>query len=208
MRRRRPTISIARAVEVFETMVDLRRRYCGDKEFFTMIDVFEILCDEDLNGSEDVWRIKTFSTNLKEEYRRKVGVITFDGNVTLSMDQRFLDKARQGCNLCNYTLAHEFGHLALEHHNSNAKIMNFQLFDGQSGNSNLPPNSVELEANYAAVFFQCGDALTDDSMTSIQLARRSYSDFLYVKKAQKIVRLPEFQRILNRPKPQYPRILL
>jgi len=205
---RRPTISIARTVEVYETMVDLRRQWFEDNEFFMMSDVLERLCDCETDGSEDVWRIKTFKRNPANDFSRKVGVITFEGSVTLSMDQRFLEKARKGCKLCNFILAHEIGHLALEHHDTNAKIMNFQLYKGPKGFSNFPPTKEELEADYAAFFFQCGVALADHSLSPKQLSKWAYLEQGYVGKAQKMVRLPEFQRILNRPKPKYPRILL
>ncbi len=205
---RRPKISLARAVDIYEEMVGCRRMMYDDQEFFKMSDVLEALCDCEKDGSEDIWRIKTFKTNLTEDYRRKVGVIKFEGSVTLSMDQRFWEKARKGCALCNFTLAHEIGHLGLEHHDTNAKIMNFQLFKGPKGYSNLPPTTEELEANYAAAFFQCGVALVDDTWFPRQLAKRAYSDVSYVEKAQRMVRLPEFQRILNCPKRQNPRVVL
>ncbi len=204
----RPKLSIARAVSIYEEMVECRRLMYDDQEFFKTSDVLETLCDGEFSDGEDQFRIKTFQTDTTEDFRLKVGVVAFENSVILSMDERLLDNARKGSALCNFILAHEIGHLALEHHDTNAKILNFQLSRGPKGNSNLPPNAEELEANYAGVFFQCGVALTDDVWTANQLAKRAYSDRNYVEKAQKIVRLPEFQRILNRPKPQYQRVVL
>jgi hypothetical protein len=198
-----PKISVDRAVTIFNEMVGCRRYAYSDQEFFKMSDYLKELCSEESDGV----RIKTFKTNPKEDFRRKVGVIEFGNSVIFSMDERFLTKADQGCYLCNYIIAHEIGHLALRHHEKNAKILNFQLTKGQSGYANLPPTDEELEANYAAVFFQCGIALFDDNYTPQQLARLACSDPRYVEKAQKMVRLARFQE-LRRNKPRYPRVIL
>ena len=202
-----PIISVDRAVTIFDEMVGCRRYEYSDQEFFKTSDYLKELCSEESDGGEYPFRIMTFKTNPKEDFRRKVGVIEFGESVIFSMDERFLTKADQGCYLCNYIIAHEIGHLALRHHEKNAKILNFQLTKGQSGYANLPPTVEELEANYAAVFFQCGIALFDDKYTPQQLARLACSDPRYVEKAQKMVQLARFQE-LQRYKPRYPRVVL
>jgi hypothetical protein len=87
-------------------------------------------------------------------------------------------------------------------------MKNFQLFSGPNGMSNIPPTQEELEANYAAVFFQCGVGLQDARWSATRLADRATSDVEYVKKAQARDRLDVFQRELNRPRPKRERVVL
>ena len=98
--------------------------------------------------------------------------------------------------------------VALNHHAMNAVTKHFQLFSGPRGMSNVPPTLEELEANYAAVFLQCGVALEDLRWDSAPLASRAFSDIEYVKLAQRAVRLEVFQRELRRPRQRYPRVIL
>ena len=199
----RPILSTSRAVEIFEETISVRRGYCADKDFFRMDEFWEYLCDE--SGR---WSINTYRSNETEDFKRKAGVVAFGDRVTLTVDEKLMARAKQGCKLSNFILAHEVGHLTLNHHARSAVTKNFQLFAGPSGMSNLPPTLEELEANYAAVFFQCGVALSDARWDPIQLAHRAFSDVSYVKKAQAIIRLGEFQRKLCRQKPTFPRVVL
>jgi hypothetical protein len=119
--------------------------------------------------------------------------------VRLTVDQDLWADAKQGCMFSNFTLAHEFGHVALNHHAQFAGIRNFRLSEGRAGMlSNKPPNETELEANYAAVFFQCGKFLEEQGWTDYELARRAYSDSHYVKRARSIVQLGVFRDELEK----------
>ena len=140
-------LTTSRAVDIFEEMVSCRRDYCADNEFFRMPDVWEYLCDE-----EGRWTIKTFRSKETEDFKRKAGVVAFADRVTLTVDEKLLAAAKQGCKLSNFILAHELGHVALDHHARSLVTKHFQLFAGPSGMSNLPPTLEELEANYAGVF--------------------------------------------------------
>jgi hypothetical protein len=201
--KRKLTLSPLRAAEIFKEMVECRRIYGADTDFFRMADVWEWLC-EDGDCS-----IKTYRSVEVEDYQRKAGVISFDGKSILTVDERLMENARKGCLLSNYMLAHELGHLALNHHARGAVIKNFQLFSGPDGMMcNAPPTVEELEANIAAVFFQCGIALMDPRWEAINLARRAFSDIHYVKIAQKIVKGEEFLRELKRQMPKRQRVIL
>ena len=199
----RPFLSTSRAVGIFDEMISVRRMYCADNDFFRMDEFWEYLCDE---GNK--WSINTYRSNETEDFKRKAGVIAFRDRVTLTVDEKLMARAKQGCKLSNFILAHEVGHLALNHHARSAVTKNFQLFSGPRGMSNLPPTLEELEANYAAVFLQCGVALLDPKWDPLQLARRAFTDVAYVKKAQAIVRLDVFQRELTRERPTFPRVVL
>ncbi len=203
MRKSRPLLSAPRGAEIWTEMLSLRRELYCDSDFFKMTEVLRTLCDVG-----EGWSIKTYRSNEMEDFRRRAGVIVFEGEVIISVDERLMENADPGCKLSNFILAHEIGHLALDHHARSAVTKNFQLFAGPSGMVNSPPTQEELEANYAAVFFQCGPALADTRWSPLDLANRAFSDVLYVKKAQAIVRLDVFQRELIRPKPNRERVVL
>lgn len=198
-----PFLSTTRVAVAFNEMIACRRLRFADDSFFRMTEVWKDLCDEN-----ERWSIKTYKTKEAEDYKRKAGVISFADRVTLIVDEALWANAERGCKLSNFILAHELGHVAQDHHAGSRIIKNFQLFAGPSGMSNLPPTPEELEANLAAVFFQCGVALMDPELDPIQLAHRAFSDVYYVKKAQKIVQLEVFQRELEKLKTNYPRIVL
>jgi hypothetical protein len=155
--RKRPALSVSRAAEIWTTLLSARREFFDDSRFFKMPEVWEELC-----GVSEEWSIKTYRSDEKEDFRRKAGLLVFGDRLTLTVDEVLIEKAMQGCKLCNFILAHEFGHLALNHHAKSAVTKHFQLFDSPYGMANLPPNLQELVANYAAVFFQCGAALAED----------------------------------------------
>ena len=201
--RRGPSLTTQRGAEIYAEMLSLRRELYGDNDFFKMPEPWETLCDVG-----EGWAIKTYRSDETKDFKRKAGVVQFDHRVTLTVDEGLMATAQQGCKLSNFILAHEFAHVALDHHARSAVTKNFQLFAGPSGMSNSPPTVEELEANYAAVFFQCGAALLNTHLSPVELAHRAFSDVYYVKKAQAIVRLDVFQRELCRPKPQYERVVL
>ncbi|GGO52141.1 hypothetical protein SAMN05444398_101427 [Roseovarius pacificus] len=184
-------------------MLWLRRELYDDGEFFKVPDAWAAICEE-----SETWKLKTYRTELLEDYKRKAGIVVLGDYVTLSADERLWENARRGCKLSNYILAHEIGHLTLDHHAKGAITKNFQLFSGPNGMSNVPPTVEELEANLAAVFFQCGVALKDRQIDAVQLAHRAFSDVHYVKKAQRIVQLDVFQQELRRPRPKVERVIL
>ncbi len=200
--KRKPTLSTSRAVEIYREMLSVRRELCNDNEFFKVPDAWEAICE----GSE-TWKTKTYRTEQLEDYKRKAGIVVFGDHATLIADERLIENARKGCKLSNYILAHEIGHLALDHHANNAIVKNFQLFSGPNGMSNIPPTLEELEANFAAVFFQCGIALENSQLATIQLAHLAFSDVYYVGKAQRFVQLDVFQRELRRPRPKFERVV-
>jgi len=155
---------------------------------------------EELFEESDRWSIKLLKSNQFEDHKRKASLVFFDHWVTLSVDEKLMAAASRGCRLSNFILAHEVGHLALDHHAMSATTKHFQLFSGPNGMSNIPPTLEELEANIAAVFLQCGPALISSGLDAVELARRAHSDVTYVRKAQRIVRLDAFQRRLRQPK--------
>jgi hypothetical protein len=201
--KRTPFLSTTQVASAFKEMVSCRRLNFGDNEYFRMTDVWRDLSDE-----EGRWSVKAYQSKETEDYKRKAGVIAFADRVTLIVDEKLWANADRGCKLSNFILAHELGHVALDHHARSMVIKNFQLFAGPSGMSNLPPTPEELEANLAAVFFQCGVALMDPKLDPVQLAHRAFSDVYYVKKAQRIVQLEVFQRELQKLKTNYPRVVL
>lgn len=199
----RPLLSATRAAEIWTETLSVRRQLYTDSDFFKMPEVL----DELFNASNH-WVIKTYRTDETEDFKRKAGIVVLGDWVTLTADERLIERAKHGCKLSNFILAHEFGHLILNHHANSAITKNFQLFAGPNGMTNSPPTQEELEANYAGVFFQCGIALFESRRSALELARRAFSDVDYVKKAQAIVRLDAFQRELSRPKPKYERVIL
>ena len=200
---KRPALPTARVAEIFETALWFRRQYAADNQFFRMTDYWRWLRDE---GA--YCRIKTYRSDQSEDFKRKAGVVAFGDDITLVVDERLMDRADDGCKLCNYMLGHEAAHIMLDHHERGAVVKNYQLFAGPSGLSNLPPTAEELEANYGAVFLQCGVTLANPRWDTLQLADRAYSDVRSVAKAQRIVQIDVFQRELARQKPVYPTVIL
>ena len=199
-----PKITTERAAEIYEEMIQYRRAFCADTEFFKMTEFW----DDVASGAGD-WKINRFRSNLGADYVRKAGVVALGHKVTLSVDDELWLRAKSGCWIANYILAHEIGHLALDHHAKAAITKNFQLFVGPTGSmSNIPPTPKELEANLAAVFLQCGVALEDRRWSALDLAARAFSDVNYVRKAQMYVRLDVFLRALRRPRSKAMRVIL
>lgn len=199
----RSSLTTTRAAQVFNEALACRREFFEDHQFFKMPDVLEIMFDE-FEG----WTLKTVRSRETEDFKRRAGVAEFDGRVTLTVDERLYANAKQGCYFSNYILAHEVGHLILNHHAKSAGTKNFQLFSGPSGLSNVPPTLEELEANFAATFFQCGVALADKRWDAVQLARRAFSDYRYAERAQAYVQLNVFEAEVARQRVRFPRVIL
>jgi|AutmiccBRH37_all_1029493.scaffolds.fasta_scaffold30335_1 hypothetical protein len=203
--KRKPYLSTARAAEIYNTVVGCRRIFCEDSEFFKATELWGDLCSEN-----NAWRIRKFRSVDEDSYKLKAGVIVFEdlGRVTLTVSEELWAKARDGGWMQNFVLAHELGHIALGHHDKGLVTKNFQVFAGPKGLANTPPTLEEEEANYAAVFLQCGVALEDQRWQTLDLARRAFSDPSYVRKAQAAVRLDVFQQQLKLIRSKHSRVVL
>ncbi len=190
---KKQSLTTSEAVSLFREMIGYRRIFCEDAEFFRMTDVWNWLAD-----CEGEVKIKTFRTENAEDYKRKAGVVAFGERSMLVVDEKLLKNADEGCKLSNFMLAHEFAHLALDHHAQEAVVKHFQLFATASGNANIPPTKEEYEANLAAVFFQCGVALLDPKIDPLTLAHRAHSDVTEVKKVTRLCRMDVFCDELKR----------
>lgn len=199
----RPKISVQRAAQVFKEALLCRRDFCRDDQFFKMPDFWDHLC-----GESETWKVKLVVSDPMGEYQRRAGVVAFGELVTLVVDKELMRLAFGGRGFANFLLAHEVGHLMLGHHDSAKVIKNFKVVDTETGMSVRPPTDEELETNYAAVFLQCGAKLFDKSFSALELARRSYSDTSMVKKAQSLVRLPEFNMELQRSSSPKQRVII
>lgn len=203
MRKRRFTFTTARAAEVFHKMISVRRDFCADTEFVRMTDFWKHVC-----GDTDGWSIRTYRPTGTREYTRPAGVIAFDDRVRLTVDESLWRKAEDGCPFSNFILAHELGHVELDHHAGNAKTKHFRLTANSWDMANIPPTLEELETNFAAVFLQCGVTLFDTRWSALDLARRAFSDVDYVRRAQSCVQLDVFKREFYKPKKPVPREIL
>ncbi len=201
--RYRPKISTPQAVSIYRKSLWFRRKLHDDYTFARMTDVWDTLCHD----LED-WRIKLYRSNPDQEYEKKAGVIKFEDRVLLTADERLFEDARNGCKLANFILAHELGHLVLEHHERNAVVKNYKLYAGPTGLANIPPTPEELDANFAGVFLQCGAALENPKWGKKQLADKAFSDVHYVALAQKFVQLDVFKKELIRQEARYERVVL
>ena len=193
-KKNRPELRTSQVARIFKDMLDLRRIYCKDSEFFRMDEFWDWLSDED--GDSVGIQIKRYKSSNLDPYKNRAATIAFGDNATLVVPEDMMVKAAEGCKLSNYTLAHEIGHLALGHHARSAVVKNFQLFSSDNGLANIPPTVEELEANYAAVFFQCGIALLDPKIDPLELANRASTDVYSVRKIKKLCGLDVFQREL------------
>jgi hypothetical protein len=203
--KRRPHLTTTRAAEIYAEMISCRRLYCEDDKFFKATDFWRASCDE-----SETWKIKTFRRREQDSYKLKAAVIAISelDRVTLTVDEELWANAERGQWMANFVLAHELGHIALDHHARGMVTKNFQIFPSPKGMSNIPPTLEEEEANYAAMFLQCGVALTNPRWEPLELARRAFSDPSYVEKGQMAVRLDVFQNALRRLKRGYKRVVL
>ncbi|WP_432450626.1 hypothetical protein [Aliiroseovarius marinus] len=191
-------------------MIELRRLFCSDDSYFRMSQVWDWLVgddEENVDGYETT-TVKWYKTQTRDPVKDSAGVVAFDGRSTLVAPEWMREEAENGGMFANFTLAHEFAHLALDHHARGAVVKNFQLFSGEFGNANIPPTVEELEANYAAVFFQCGVALLDPNIEATELAKRASSDDYLVKKLKKMCALEIFQTELSALNGRVERVIL
>ncbi|MCA3437778.1 MAG: hypothetical protein INF48_10730 [Rhodobacter sp.] len=191
-----PSLSVVRYAEIYRTMILYRGQYCDDEElrYFKMPDFWQWLCGDGKEG----WQVKTFRSDLPDDYLRKAAIIAFDGRMTLTVDEILWEKAKLGSKVPNFILGHEFAHLALDHHLGNATKKNFLLKQRNTDFAIIPPTPEELEANFGGVVFQCGPVLEDVRWGAIDIANRAFSDVAQVEKAMRIVRLEAFKQELNR----------
>lgn len=191
-----PSLSAGRYAEIYRTMIFYRREYCDDEDlrYFKMSDFWEWLCGDGEGG----WQVKTFRSDIYDDYLRKAAIIAFDGRMTLTVDEVLWEKARHGSKVPNFILGHEFAHLALDHHLGNATKKNFHLKKRSTDVAIVPPTPEELEANFGGVVFQCGPILGDVRWGALDIANRAFSDVAQVEKAMRIVRLEAFKQELNR----------
>lgn len=202
MKKNKPSIRTDRAVKVFNEMLGLRRIYCQDTNFFKSIEVWDWIADSDAKI-----RIKEFDGD-RSGNEKKAGVVAFDDRFTLIAPSALLSNARNGCKFSNFTLAHEFSHIALDHHAKGAVVKNFQLYSSQSGLANIPPNDEELEANYAATMFLCGIALLAPNVDPVRLADRACCDVYYTKKTIKLCQTSVFREAFKESRKGIKRVVL
>ena len=199
--KRKPFISTPRAVEVYREMLWWRRQLFDDETFFKVPDAWDAICDA-IEGA------KTKTYRGSSGAKPKAAMMVFGESATLTVDERLLDRARNGHNLSNTLLAHEISHLVLDHHARSATIKHFQLTAGPKHNSRIASDTQEYETDLAAVFFQCGVALQDKRLSTIELARRAFADVSMVRVPQKYVQLDVFQRELMYQQTRYERVVL
>ena len=132
----------------------------------------------------------------------------FEDSVTLIADDELWENAKRGLGFDNFLIAHELGHLILDHHATCAGLKYFQLTKTSAGMSRVVSSVEEREADLAAVFFQCGSALLEATRDDITLARLSYSDVGQIMKARRLVQLDVFHHELRRPRKKVTRVIL
>jgi len=209
MAKKTPSLCPKQGARLFRRTLSSRRHFCDDGKFFKAVDAWREI-------SSDVPEI-----NIKA-YKgagTKAGVVALGGAATLIAPQDMLVRADKGCKLANFTLAHEMAHLLEGHHENNAVIKNFQLFDHVTGNANIPPTLEELEANYVAVFWLCGPSIfdcdrkvtaADGSLRSLgrdakQLADRAFCDVQQIRRARKLLEQQSFWEEINKMHRDRPR---
>ena len=198
-----PSISLSRLVAVRNEAFADRRALNQDTEFFKMTDVWEELCSEG-----DAWKIKKYNSGVGDNYKRKAGIVAFGDRVTLTVDEFLWRMAEKGAEFANFLLGHELGHLICNHHASSAATKNFQLVNGETGMSNIPPTAEEWEASIAAVYFQCGPEIESDRLTDRELAKRAHSDERTIRRVRKYCRLEGYQRESSKPRKRNERVIL
>ncbi len=211
--RKTPTISVSRAAEIFGEIVSIRRCYAADHEFFRMEEVWRDLAGEsfDDEGGEELplqINIKEYESPANEDYKRKAAIIAFGNRATVVVDQRMMTSARKGDGLDNFILAHEFAHMALEHHAQFAAIRNFMLSQTSNGGRVIPPDEMELEANFAAVLFLCGPSILEKRADARSLAKKASCDLSELKKVLSYLKVEELRRTIEKARSGIERVIL
>lgn len=184
-------------------MIDRRRDYVADTEFLRMDQYWRDLACEDFDQRERDHlpmkiEIKEYESPPDEDYKRKAGIIALGNSVKVVVDRRMMASASAGDKLDNFTLAHEFTHLALDHLAQHAAIKNFQLKQVSNGGRIIPPDEVELEAHVGAVYFLCGPAILNPKADARSLSDRARCDQYQIEKVLRWLRVSEFRDELER----------
>lgn len=191
-------------VRLFWEMVDLRNYYVASGEVVSMTEVWEDLASTEFDETDEFkTRIKFFSGD--EEHDRKAAVIAFASKITLVVSKGFWSLACNKGMLQNFLLAHEFSHIALDHHSKAAAIKHFKLDASHGTYANIPPTWEEFETNVAAVFFQCGDALLEKEKLALDIAVKFRTDAYYVGRLQKLCQSQTFRDELDKQLGQKPK---
>lgn len=194
-----PKISVKRAAAIAREVFSVRRLVCRDNEFPGALAFWEALGENNPNFTMKVY---------PERVKNKAGIIAFEERVKLLISRDFVDRAKRGETLSNFILAHEFCHVALDHHGHAAVIKNFDLSLRSDGFAIEAPDDEELETNYATVFLLCGPAIMDASIDAVVLAKKAHCDIRFVKKAVAGMRLPEFKAEWDRLQRKIERVTL
>ena len=203
MKRRHHTLTPSRLADIWLEVQFARDDLFEGNKNMKMPEVWARLSD----GNEN-WKLKIAKAKEGEDWKRKASIIEFDGSVTLISDETLWENAKRGRGLENFLIAHEIGHLILDHHKKSAMVKHFQLKETKVGMARIPESIEEREADFAGVFFQCGTALLDRKVDALTLARNAFSDALEIKKVQRLVHLGVFQRELQRPRRKHERVVL
>ena len=181
----------SRAVEVFAAMLWRRRLFRPADEWFRAIDYWDWMY-----GADTIRAYKSSDPDIG-----RPGVVSFDGRVCLTADERRIGMARKGCPFSNTLIGHEISHVALGHHNHSAHIANFSLAEGRFGRVIRPKSLKEKEADFGSIAFLCGMGLFDERLETLDLARRACADAALVGRVRRMVLLETFRRELSTPRP-------
>ena len=196
-------IKTSDAVKLFREMLSLRNDFAEPDASVSMTDVWLELADDRYQKTDEYrTKIKLYSGSDTDD--TKAGVVVFGNLLTLVVTKHFWELARKNSVLQNFLLAHEFAHVACDHHSNGAGMKHFRLTSKNGVKANIPPTWEEFEANLAAVFFQCGVALFEKETTPFELASRHRTDFRYAKRIQKLCQSDVFQAEYDKqtaPKP-------
>jgi hypothetical protein len=163
---------------------------CRDSEYFP--DITSLI--EDLFSGESGWKIRFYDSKPEDDYDPKAAVIAGFDRYTLIVDRELWNRAKAGEWFANFVLAHELGHIEMNHHKFRSVIKHYRLVSNATGMANIPPTLEEYEANLWAVFFQCGKQLENPKWDPVELARAARTEVTYVKRAQGYFKVPLFRR--------------
>lgn len=198
-----PTLGANRAAEISREVFWYRGYVAEPRQYFKMSDVIE-----DALRDGDVFRLREFDPGDDLLKRRKAGVVGFAGKYSFILPKGMMEGAREGQKEDNYALAHEWCHIILGHHESGAVVKNYQLFQTESGNVNRPPTQEELETNFAATLFQCGEAIFDKGVDPVRLGNRAFTNISEVRKVTRICQTSSFQEAVDKLIASRPRVVL
>ena len=152
----------------------------------------------DIAEDESLFRIKTFSAERDENGRRKATIFSKFGVSVLVADAAIFEKSSNEGALNNFTLAHEFSHLALGHHDDGSVSKHFEFRKVGTNNARVAETDQEFETDFAAVVFLCGPRLLQRDFPSSSLARWAKCDQQMIEKARKICFQDSFIEALSK----------